>query len=256
MIVLNQTPYEMLVKSEIIKRDKTRDKIPGFYNFIPSVYNVFIKMPFKQGKLAEDEDIEMIRIQDLFQFFIYDFPLKIRNIYNLMEIGSYFDATILFRSLIESFIIYKYYIMKRDGTGLSNYFLQNSKVRIKDIFEKVIPGYYDSLYSELCKATHSNPLMQAIFRGNVSKDTPIKSDINNINIDWFSYVSNQLEPVIIGTIELYKYVYPNNTLLLDKNAKTDLDYIYNFINGDIEDRKKKYPQQKEMIDYYNEIIKI
>ena len=198
----------------------------------------------------------MIRIQDLFQFFIYDFPLKIRNIYNLMEIGSYFDATILFRSLIESFIIYKYYIMQRDGTGLSNYFLQNSKVRIKDIFEKVIPGYYDSLYSELYKATHSNPLMQAIFRGNVSKDTPIKSDINNINIDWFSYVSNQLEPVIIGTIELYKYVYPNNILLLDKNTKADLDCIYNFINGDIEDRKKKYPQQKEMIDYYNEIIKI
>ena len=73
MITLNQTPYEMLVKSEIIKREKTRNKIPGFYNFIPSVYNVFIKMPFKQGELAEDEDIEMIRIQDLFQFFIYDF---------------------------------------------------------------------------------------------------------------------------------------------------------------------------------------
>ena len=90
------------------------------------------------------------------------------------------DATILFRSLIENFIIYKYYILKKDGTGLSNYFLQISKVRIKDVFEKVIPGYYDSLYSELCKATHSIPLLQAIFRGNVSKDTPIKSNINNI----------------------------------------------------------------------------
>lgn len=256
MIILYQEPYEMLVKSEVIKREKTKNKIPGFYNFIPSVYNVFIKMPFKKGKLAADEDIEMIKIQDLFQFFIYDFPFKIRNIYNLMEIGSYFDATILFRSLIESFIIYKYYILKKDGTGLSNYFLQISKVRIKDVFEKVIPGYYDSLYSELCKATHSNPLLQAIFRGNVSKDTPIKSNINNINLDWFSYVSNQLEPVIIGTVELYKYVYPNNTLLLDKNIKTDLNCIYNFINSDIEDRKRKYSQQKEMIDYYNEIIKI
>ena len=78
-------------------------------------------------------------------------------------------------------------------------------MRIKDIFEKVIPGYYDSLYSELCKATHSNPLLQAIFRGNVSKSVPIKSNINNINLDWFSYVTNQLEPLIIGTIELYKY---------------------------------------------------
>ena len=171
------TPYQTLLKSEKIKRNKTKSEIPGFYNFIPSVYNVFIKMPFIHGTLAEDIDTELIKIQDLFQFFVYDFPFKASNIYNLMEIGSYFDATILFRSLVESFIIYKYYILKKDGTGLSNYFLGNSKMRIKDIFEKVIPGYYDSLYSELCKATHSNPLLQAIFRGNVSKSVPIKSNI-------------------------------------------------------------------------------
>ena len=171
------TPYQTLLKSEKIKRNKTKSEIPGFYNFIPSVYNVFIKMPFIHGTLAEDIDTELIKIQDLFQFFVYDFPFKARNIYNLMEIGSYFDATILFRSLVKSFIIYKYYILKKDGTGLSNYFLGNSKMRIKDIFEKVIPGYYDSLYSKLCKATHSNPLLQAIFRGNVSKSVPIKSNI-------------------------------------------------------------------------------
>ena len=54
---------------------------------------------------------------------------------------------------------------------------------------------------------------QIIFRGNVSKSVPIKSNINNINLDCFSYVTNQLEPLIIGTIELYKYVYPNNILI-------------------------------------------
>lgn len=250
------TPYQTLLKSEKIKRNKTKSEIPGFYNFIPPVYNVFIKMPFIHGTLAEDIDTELIKIQDLFQFFVYDFPFKARNIYNLMEIGSYFDATILFRSLVESFIIYKYYILKKDGTGLSNYFLGNSKMRIKDIFEKVIPGYYDSLYSELCKATHSNPLLQAIFRGNVSKSVPIKSNINNINLDWFSYVTNQLEPLIIGTIELYKYVYPNNTLINDKDIKNDLECIYNFINENIEYRKKNYPEQSEMIYYYDNLMKI
>lgn len=250
------TPYQTLLKSEIIKRNKTKSEIPGFYNFIPSVYNVFIKMPFIHGTLAEDDDTELIKIQDLFQFFIYDFPFKVRNIYNLMEIGSYFDAAILFRSLVESFIIYKYYILRKDGTGLSNYFSGNSKIRIKDIFEKVLPGYYDSIYSELCKTTHSNPLIQAIFRGNIAKATPLKSNINNINLEWFSYVTNQLEPLILGTIELYKYVYPNNTLFADKNTKDYLDCIYSFINGNIEDQKKNYPRQKEMIDYYNNLIKI
>ena len=62
MIILYQEPYEMLVKSEVIKREKTKNKIPGFYNFISSIYNVFIKMPFKKKKLAADEDIKMIKI--------------------------------------------------------------------------------------------------------------------------------------------------------------------------------------------------
>ena len=71
------TPYQTLLKSEKIKRNKTKSEIPGFYNFIPSVYNVFIKMPFIHGTLAEDIDTELIKIQDLFQFFVYDFPLAL-----------------------------------------------------------------------------------------------------------------------------------------------------------------------------------
>lgn len=55
------TPYQTLLKSEKIKQNKTKSEIPGFYNFIPSVYNVFIKMPFIHGTLAEDIDTELIK---------------------------------------------------------------------------------------------------------------------------------------------------------------------------------------------------
>ena len=40
------------------------------------------------------------------------------------------------------------------------------------------------------------------------------------------------------------------------NIENDLKCIYSFINENIEDRKKKYPNQKEMIDYYENLIKI
>ena len=253
---MKETPYEMMLKSELIKRQKTMKEIPGFYNFLPSLFNVLIVMPHSLGELCDSNDEELVKIQDLFQFYIYDLSFKIRNIILLMEIGSYTDAIILFRTLAENFIIYKYFIMKKDGTGLSNYYARKTKKSIKDIFEKVVPGYYDSLYDELGHATHGDPLIQAIFRGNVSKTTPIKSNINNINIDWFSYVINQLEPIILGVIELYKKVYPNNRLETSIDVKKDLQIIYEFIGNNIEDRRKKYPKQSEMINFYDEIINV
>lgn len=253
---MKETPYEIMLKSEIIKKNKTMDAIPGFYNFIPSLFNVLLLMPHSRGELCDINDKELVQIQDLFQFYIYDFPFKIRNIISLMETGSYADASILFRTIAENFIVYKYFIVRNDGTGLSNYYSRKTRKSIKDIFEKVVPGYYDSMYDELGHATHGDPIFQAIFRGNVSKHKPIKSNINNVNIDWFSYVFNQLEPIIIGVIELYKKVYPNNTLETSKNVKVDLEIVYRFINDNINDRKKKYPKQSAMINFYDEIIKI
>lgn len=248
-------PFETLIESEINKRNQTQNQLSGLYDFMPSFYNSFMKLPFYNGISKDETDINIIKIQDLFQFFIYDFPFKVRNILNLMEIGSYVDATILFRSVIENFIIYKYYILNNDGNGLSRYMLRQSKRSIKDIFESVIPGYYDTIYAELCKFTHNDPLILAIFRSNVKKGS-LKTNINNINLDWFSYVINQLLPVIIGVLNLYKYAYPQNKITDDENLIKELNFVVEFIINDIEDRKNSCPLQKEMINYYNKIIDI
>lgn len=242
-----------MIESEYIKKQKTRNSIPGFYYIFPIIMNVLLKLPYTRGNLCKSTDKEMLLIQDLFQFYIYDIAFKIRNIVVLMEIGSYADATILFRTLVENFIIYKYFIKKKDGIGLSNYYERNTSKSIKDIFEAEIPGYYDDIYSGLCKASHGDPLLQGIFRGNMSKDKPLKTNINNINVNFFSYIVNQLFPIIIGVIELYKLVYPQNILESSKQEKEQVDIIYKFINDDIEDRKKQFPLQFKLIEYYNKI---
>lgn len=249
-------PYLVLVESEEIKRNKTISSISELYNCIPYIYNILLKLPFCVGKLAEDDDFNMIKIQDVFQLYMYDFPFKVRNIYSLMEIGSYSDAAILYRSLIESFIFYKYYIINKDGYGLSKYIFRESKRTIKDIFEAVIPGYYNDIYSQLCNFTHSNPLLQGLFRGNVSKDKPLKTDINNINIDWFGYIHNQLIPLIIGIVEMYKIVFPNNKITENDVLMEDLEYVYKFVRNDVNYRKEYFPDQTKMIDYYDKIIEM
>lgn len=256
---MSKSPYETLVESEIIKKIKTQETFKGIYKILPSIYNVLMLLPFYRGKLCDDNDTEMVCIQDAFQFFIHDSGFKIRNIISLMEIGSYGDASILLRTLIETFIIYKYYIMKKDGTGLKDYFSNDSnrkgKPRIKDIFEKVVPDYYDKYYSNLCLNTHGNPFAQAVSRSNVSKGSP-SSNIYNINIDTFASVYNQLLPMIIGIINLYKYVYPNNVLDTGNITKEELPKVYQFIIEDMNYREKNFPKQKEILNYYKQIINI
>ena len=254
---MNKTPYQGLLESEIIKRKKTQDELKGVYQLFTSIYNVLILLPFYKGELCSNDDEEKVLIQDAFQFFIHDTGFKVRNIMLLMEIGGYVDASILLRSLLETFVIYKYFIMNNDGSGLKEYFEINptKRKKIKDIFEVVIPGFYDKYYASLCLNTHGNPFSQAVYRSNVVDGSP-SSNINNINIKTFSIIYNQLLPLIIGVINLYKYVYPKNILDNEKITKDELPKIYNYILSDIEYREKNYPMQKEMIDYYNKIIEI
>ena len=76
--------------------------------------------------------------------------------------------------------LFKFYISKSDGEGLSKYLLRNSRRSIKDIMESVLPGYYDSIYASLCKFTHGDIFAQTIFRSNVSAKDYTTTNIKNI----------------------------------------------------------------------------
>lgn len=256
---MSKSPYETLIESELLKKRKTQKTFKGIYEILPSMYNVLILLPFCRGELCNIDDKEMVIIQDSFQFFIHDSAFKIRNIFLLMEIGSYGDASILLRSLIETFVIYKYFALKKDGNGLEKYYevdaSKRSKLRIKDIFENVVPNYYDKYYAFLCLNTHGNPISQAVSRSNVTQGSP-SSNIYNINVNMFASIYNQLLPMIVGIINLYKYIYPNNVLDTENITKEELPKIYKFVYDDIKFREQNYPEQKEMLDYYKQIIKI
>lgn len=247
--------YNYLISSETIKIKQTQNTLKGLYEIIPDIFDVLINLSYSKGKLAPNSDTNLIKIQDLFQFYIYDIPFKMRSILLLMEIGNYHDAIILYRTFVETYIYYKFYIIRNDGNGLSNYVLRKSKRSIKDIFEEEIPGFYDSIYGELCKNAHGDPLMQAILRGN-DNENKLKHNVGDININWFGYVSNQLIPLVIGIIGLYNRVYPSNTIKENEKVSAKIKKIEKFIYKDIEERIKLYPAQKKMIEFYNMLINV
>lgn len=249
--------YEILIESENVKRTKSYLTLRGLYAKMPIIYDTLFKMNEHRGKVASINEEELLRIQDLFQFFSYDFPYKIRSIFLLAEIGNYSDAAILLRSLTETFFYFKYYIIKNEGKKLGDYVLQNKKntIRIKDIMEFIAPSYYDTIYDELCKFTHGDPLIIGLFRGNVSKKDKLRHSMYNINLDWFSYILNHCLPLINGYFNMFKTVYKNNTINTNIQLLNNIKIIENFINTDLEDRYKLYEGQRKTIELYRQIIK-
>ena len=248
--------FIIMIESEEVKKQKSYNTLSGLYAKMPLIYDCLFKMNEYRGKLADIENENLLKIQDLFQFFSYDFVYKIRSIFTLSEIANYADAAIVLRSLTESFFVYKYYIIKNNGNKLENYIEQNSKntTRIENIINYIAPGYYESIYGELCKFTHGNPLILALFRGNVSGEDKLKHSMYNINLNWFSYIINLTLPLINGYFEMFKAVYKNNTIKESKRLTKTINEIKEFINKDLDDRYNLYESQRNTIDLYRKII--
>ena len=248
--------YKLIVKGEETKKAKTYNTLKGLYSILPTMYDTLWKINEFRGQLANDTEQDLLKIQDLFQFFSSEFHYKIRSIFILSEIGNYSDACILLRSLIETFFYFKYYIVKNNGSKLSSYVLQDKKntTRIKDIMEFIAPNYYETQYAQLCKFTHGNPLLLGLFRGNVDKSQPLRYNIFDINIDWYSYILNLTMPLIVGMFNMFEKVYKNNTIKTFKPLDNDIKRVKEFIINDMNERYRIYPKQREMIDMYKKII--
>ena len=248
--------YNSMLDSEIVKREKCYSALKGLYTIMPVVYDVLFKMNEFRGKLAKENDQNLIQIQDVFQFFSFDFPFKIRSIFLLAEIGNYNDACIVLRSLTETFFYFKYYIIKNNGKKLREYINQDKKssIRIKDIMDFIAPSYYETIYKDLCKFAHGNPLITGVFRGNVSKEDPLKYNFFNINLDWYSYVINLTLPLVFGYIEMYNIVYNHNTLKVNNSLCNNIEIIKKYIISDMKERYEIFPKQQKMIELYGKII--
>ena len=251
-----QSWFDIMLDSEVIKRQKSYNSLKGLYSKMPLIYDCLFKINEYRGKLAEKEDTNLLIIQDLFQFFSSDFVYKIRSIFTLSEIGNYADAAIILRSLTETFFYFKYYIIKNDGKGLDEYVKHTKRrgIKIKDIMDKIAPTYYETTYDELCRITHGDPLMIGIFRGNVSKKDKLKFNMYNINLDWYGYILNLTLPLINGFFSMFRKVYPSNTLNTCKRLCTNIQLVEDFINYDLDDRYNTHEKQRPMIELYRQII--
>lgn len=245
-----------MLEGEETKKIKTYNTLKGLYFILPTIYDTLWKINEFRGELAKDIEEDLLRIQDLFQFFLSEFPYKIRDIFILSEIGNYSDACILLRSLIETFFYFKYYVIKNNGRKLSSYVMQDKKnrTRIKDIMEFIAPNFYETQYAELCKFAHGNPLILGLFRGNVDKSQPLKYSIYNVNIDWYSYILNLTMPLIVGMFNMFEKIYKNNTIKTFKPLENDIKKVKEFIINDMNERYNLYPKQREMINMYRKII--
>ena len=140
----------------------------------------------------------------------------------------------------------------------------------KPVSDKTLKHHFNILriifnYAEKLEVIEKNPIKK-VDAPKVSKK-PVEAltqeeakhffkELANCKLEYYSYVMNQLLPLPIGVVNLYKLVFPNNAMGMDSEMSKDLNIVTEFIENDIADRRTLYPSQIPMIDCYNKIIEV
>lgn len=243
------------------KRDATISSSPQLYEMMEDVYDALWNLQENTNIDKDETDENLIKLQDPFQFYSFNFPYKIRSIFSLMEMGNYDDAICILRTIVEPEIYYKYFFKKNDGKGLCDYILQTKKHGIKliDIFEKEVPGFYNDSdgYDFLCQSTHTNPIMQSILRKSTMEPNTNLHKMNKINEGYFGLIQYYLFPFIYMHFENYKIIFKNNTIDKDEELKETIQKIEENIKKGIQKRCNDNPDNetiKKQTDYYNKLM--
>lgn len=235
---------------EIEKSLKTLRELPLYDERTAKVVNILFALNYHVGEFKDHSD-DFCYFQHSLRMVINSLPYLYSNIFDLLRRGSYAEAVIVYRSVLDSVVVFKYYLHKGNGRKLLNYITRKSNAKLFDLYELIVPGFYDKYYKLLSGSAHGNPFHLDIFRNFKSKKYIEFS--GEINIVWLSVVWNQMYSLLPGIIQLYNSIFTENTLESDTKLVEDISNLLNNVLLDEEGRILSHPSQEQIINMYKTI---
>ncbi|MFW6002758.1 MAG: hypothetical protein ACOCQD_05395, partial [archaeon] len=190
---------------------------------------------------------------DTGQFYWMETAYNVRSVEMLLKSGNITQASLVLRSMIDAFVVYRFYMNRKDGNGYYKFIMRESSRSWKDLYDDLSPEFYDNQYALLSKSVHSDPITNHVLRYNGPDGIRQTYTSEEISLDFYVAVFNKLIHLYKGIVLLFHDLFPDNTLS-DYYIQMEQELL-DFINDDIEYRSKKYQEQKPMIKQYNELIK-
>lgn len=251
--------YSYILNSELQTALFTRSRLKGANDNIPMILDTLFQLLYFTGEKKDVDASEGQYYSYCWHQYVQT-PYSFRVCFMLYEIGHYLEATFVLRYLIEVLAKMRYLEKHKDlahkiWTNKIIKILEKSgkkkKLTIKDIFEEVAPGYYNTNYGHLLSGFQHGGLGSTVFR--IKYKSPTEGKIR-MGALWdergATYVLNNFIAICYGYLNYFPKFFSKGFKEIDKDLLKQYQKSMLWLKKAMDDHKKEYPRS---IKWYKEM---
>ena len=237
---------------------ETQGIYPGLSQEIPLALNVLTQLNYFKGNAPDIHTNEGSFYSYCGHQYLHS-PYSFRACYMLWERSYYLESAIILRLILERFIQIRYLYRHQDlvnivWSGAKKKGVKAKKITFKDMFEDIVPGYYDKWYGPILSGFAHSKLAANYFR--IERTSP--AEATSVMIPRFdkkgTLVINKLIPLLFGYLKFFPIFFPDGFRdspqeLLAK-YQNSVNYFKYFMDG----FKEKFPESLPLYEYMDKII--
>ncbi len=198
-----------------------------------------------------NEDVEIESVDNNFQVLAYSsylqLPYTLKSIHDLWIKGNYLESLILLRHIIEGFAKLRYFNNHKDE--ISNHIKGNNRVRFKDIFDEIAPGYYQFHYGKMLSDYAHGGFKAYMLRVEYSSQTEGRVKVGSeFDTKISGMIIYQVLTFCFGYLNFVDEFFPTINSRLNKDISDDKNSILENLKVKMSVKKDTEKQQKEWDD--------
>ena len=235
---------ESLKASELETELHTSLRLNGYYDLIPKVIDLLFTLQYMEGQL-DDINTFYGGFQSRADVDFSQLPYTYNSVFLLINKGYYLEATILVRNLFETLVQLRYFYKNPE---LMKLHIEGKYISFKDMMSNITRKDIYKRYRTLCSYSHGFVMkdLQRTFREN--KENPTRMLGNFYYERNCSIVLNFIFDLLIGFLEAYKCVFPNNTIGSNEEVSEKYYEVLEWCIGGRESHKNMFP---DSIEFHN-----
>jgi len=215
---------------EVQVEDHTESRLAGFAEYFDRFVNILIELLYATPAAKSPvTDVDSMKVQARHWF--HSSALTFRSAVMLSNRGYYLESQILDRSLIEILAKVRYFHKHPDKLpgfqSLAN--KKKNRTTWKEIFNEVLPGYYDEYSWSLSYVAHGG-VGANVYR--MEKDTAGNRFVStglSYKEFWASASANQKNVFMLGYLRTYRKIFPEAIGLLSPALRAELLDVEDFL---------------------------
>lgn len=251
--------YKHLLATESQTEQYSRWYLKGFANYSAKMIDTSLQIIYFYGAHKDVSTAEGLFHAYCFNQYLQT-PYSLRGCLVLYEKGLYMEACFILRHLFEILVKMKYLKNHKELTEkvwngktieISTPKGKKRRLWIKDMFEEVSPGYYESNYGRFLSNIQHSGIGAVLFRTD-GKDMKKRTVRQGSQWDEFqaTYVVNNFTNVVYCYLRNFQIFFPEGFKTFDTEFSVQYAEIMTWLEGAMNEHKKANPKSEK---WYQEL---